>query len=225
MVENLKIVRKKIKNINIRVKPSGEVYVSVPLGTPKTYIEKILAKRALWIQEKLAFYKNHKIPLSQEYKSDETLLYLGEKYTLDVLLDRKNVIMIDKNTIKLFVDDVDDFAKKEKLVDSWYREKATLLFENLIQKYSPIVQKEINRVSVKKMKTRWGSCNHTKGYINLNLHLIKTPLTCIEYVVFHELVHLIHPNHSKKFYNYIEKYMSDFRNRQKELENFRLLYM
>ncbi len=68
------------------------------------------------------------------------------------------------------------------------------------------------------MKSRWGSCNHTKGYINLNLKLIEKPTICIEYVVFHELAHLIYPNHSQKFYNYLTLYMPDWKVRKLKLE-------
>ncbi len=87
----------------------------------------------------------------------------------------------------------------------------------MIDDYQKIVQKEITKVRIKSMKTRWGSCNYTKGYINLNLELIKKPKCAIEYVIFHELTHLIYPNHSKQFYSYISKYMPDWQERNKKL--------
>jgi len=84
------------------------------------------------------------------------------------------------------------------------------------------VRKEINKVTIRKMKTRWGSCNYHKKSINLNLELIKKPLECVEYVIFHELTHLIYPNHSKDFYNYLLTYMSDWKRRKERLESFGL---
>ena len=90
-------------------------------------------------------------------------------------------------------------------------------FLNTVNKYNKITQKDSINVRIRKMKTRWGSCNKTKKYINLNLNLIKKPKICIEYVVFHELAHLIYPNHSKDFYNYLSLYMSDWKEREKIL--------
>lgn len=224
MEKKLNIVYKRIKNINIRIKSFHEIYVSVPIGTPKSYVDKVLAKRAAWIEAKLSGFSKFENIQKPKYKSGESILYLGKNYTLKVFKSTQNRVILHDKTIELFVK-VDEFAKKEELICSWYKEEAKKVFHEAIEKFHPLIQKDINRVSIKKMKTRWGSCNHTKGYINLNLHLIKTPLTCIEYVVFHELAHLIHPNHSKKFYRFLEKHMEDFKGREKRLGDFKLSCM
>jgi hypothetical protein len=90
-------------------------------------------------------------------------------------------------------------------------------FKKAIEKYKLIVKEEIETVRVREMKTRWGSCNPAKGYINLNLKLIEKPTECIEYVVFHELAHLVHADHSAKFYNYLNLFMSDWKRRKGRL--------
>jgi predicted metal-dependent hydrolase len=87
------------------------------------------------------------------------------------------------------------------------------VFDEYIEKYSYLIDKSINRVSLKYMNTRWGSCNYKKGYINLNINLIHKNKEFIEYVVFHELVHLLYPNHGKDFYAFIYKYMPDYKMR------------
>lgn len=225
MEKKFNIVYKNIKNINIRIRSSSEIYVSAPFGTPNSYLQKVLAKRALWIDEKLKLYEECKIPKKLEYKSGEKILYLGEYYRLEVVESGRNCLFINDKKVELFVNNKDDFEQKEKIVQKWYMSQARKLFNELIEKYSVIVQKDIYRVSIKKMRTRWGSCNHTKGYINLNLHLIKTPKECIEYVVFHELAHLVYPNHSKKFYAFVARYMSDFKSKEEKLKHFRLSYM
>jgi len=87
-----------------------------------------------------------------------------------------------------------------------------------IEKYKPIVKQEIETVRIREMKTRWGSCNPSKGYINLNLKLIEKSTECIEYVVFHELSHLVYADHSTKFYNYLSLFMPDWEKRKGRLE-------
>ncbi len=93
-------------------------------------------------------------------------------------------------------------------------------FEKIVEKYKPIIKKEVKNIRIRQMKTRWGSCNFLKGYINLNSELIKKSKDSIEYVVFHELSHLIYDNHSREFYNYLDTYMSDWRIRKEKLEIF-----
>ena len=99
--------------------------------------------------------------------------------------------------------------------DEFYYSEAKILFNRLIKKYQSYVNKPITKVRIKKMNTRWGSCNSKKGYINLNVKLMKKNIEFIEYVILHELAHLIYPNHSKDFYKFIENIMPDFKERIK----------
>jgi len=97
--------------------------------------------------------------------------------------------------------------------DEFYYSEAKILFTRLIHKYNRYINKPITKVRIKKMNSRWGSCNSKKGYINLNLYLIKKDIEFIEYVILHELAHLIHPNHSQQFYALIASIMPDYRDR------------
>jgi predicted metal-dependent hydrolase len=101
--------------------------------------------------------------------------------------------------------------------NEFYYSEAKILFNKLIKKYHPYINKPINKIRIKKMTTRWGSCNYKKGYINLNLYLIKKDIKFIEYVILHELTHLIYPNHSKDFYNFIRNIMPDYKDRIKNV--------
>jgi predicted metal-dependent hydrolase len=109
-------------------------------------------------------------------------------------------------------------TKKKALLDSWYKTKANLHFDKALEKYQQIVKKDIKSVKIREMKTRWCSCNPAKSYINLNSQLIKRSTQCIEYVVFHELTHLIYTDHNKQFYNFMSVYMPDWKNRKDKLE-------
>ncbi len=91
------------------------------------------------------------------------------------------------------------------------------IFFSILQEWNKIVKRDIKDIKIRQMKTRWGSCNPYKSYINLNIELIKKPKICIEYVIFHELTHLIYPDHSSKFYEYLSLYMSDWEKRKEIL--------
>lgn len=127
-------------------------------------------------------------------------------------------VKLARGYINIYVKDKANFERKKILLDGWYKEKAHHHFKQALKKYNVLVNKEVKTVSIRVMKTRWGSCNPTKSYINLNLELIKKPKMAIEYVVFHELAHLIHLNHDQKFYNFLSLHMPDWKKRKANLE-------
>ena len=106
---------------------------------------------------------------------------------------------------------------KKKIMDKWYFDCARKLFPDVVDKWLKILGESIEHLSIKPMKTRWGSCNYNKRYINLNTELVKRTPFEIEYVVLHELAHLKYPNHGKGFYNYIENYMPNYKKAEKML--------
>lgn len=216
-MQNIKIIYKNVKYANLKVKPTQEVILTVPFGMGEKEIEQILHKRQAWIEKQVAFFRERVIP-PKERVCGETFLYLGKSYQLKVIEGGAEQIKLTQDHFELSLYDKRDNKRKAQLIDQWYRERAGEQFGQAIEKFAPIVQKKINRVTIKLMKTRWGSCNHTKGYINLNLELIKRPYEAIEYVVWHELAHLIHPNHSWAFYHYLSLHMPDWQERKAKLE-------
>lgn len=216
-MHNVEILRKDVKNFTLRVKPNGKTELVVPLLATKKHIDKILEKRKNWIDEKKEYFSKFK-SVEKKLISGENMKYLGKNYRLKVYETYKNErVILSRGKLNLYVKNKDDYNKKLNLIECWYKEKAMIHFLNTVNKYNKITQKDSINVRIRKMKTRWGSCNKTKKYINLNLNLIKKPKICIEYVVFHELAHLIYPNHSKDFYNYLSLYMSDWKEREKIL--------
>jgi predicted metal-dependent hydrolase len=135
-----------------------------------------------------------------------------------VIESQEEGVKFQRGYVQIFVKHRDDLGRKKRLLKQWYMQKAEHHFHKAIEKYQPLVQKEIDRIRIREMKTRWGSCNPSKGYINLNLKLIEKPAECIEYVVFHELAHLVHVDHSAKFYNYLNLFMPDWKKRKEKLE-------
>ena len=217
MLEGVKIVRKDVKNITLKVRPSGEAILTAPKTASDEHIKFIMQKRAKWIAQKRAFFASFKTP-QKEYVSGEDFKYLGRSYRLKVVQSKEERVKLQCGYLELFVKDKSDIKRKENLIYEWYYEKAMLYFFNILQEFNKIVKQDIKSVKIRQMKTRWGSCNSYKSYINLNIELIKKPKACIEYVVFHELAHLLYSNHSKKFYDYLTLYMPDWQKRKEILE-------
>ena len=217
MLEGVKIVRKDVKNITLKVRPNGEAILTTPKAASDEHIKFIIEKRAKWIAQKRAFFASFKTP-QKEYVSGDDFKYLGRSYRLKVVQSKEERVKLQRGYLELFVKDKSDIKRKRNLVYEWYNEKATLYFFNILQEFNKIVKQDIKNVKIRQMKTRWGSCNPYKSYINLNIELIKKPRACIEYVVFHELVHLLYPDHSKKFYDYLTLYMPDWQKRKEILE-------
>lgn len=217
MQSDIKIIKKDVKNITLKVRPSGEAILTAPNSASDEHIKFIMQKRAQWIAQKRAFFASFKMP-QKEYVSGEDFRYLGRSYRLKVVQSKEERVKLQRGYLELFVKDKSDLKRKENLVYEWYHEKAMIYFFNILQEFNKIVKQDIKSVKIRQMKTRWGSCNPYKSYINLNIELIKKPKACIEYVVFHELVHLLYPDHSKKFYDYLTLYMPDWQKRKEILE-------
>jgi len=215
---NIQIIKKDIKNITLKVKPTCEVILTAPLLTTDEHIEYILSKRKGWIGKKIAFYQKNYKPQMKEYVSGENVKYLGRNYRLKVIQSDRECVKLQCGYIQIFIKDKDNFERKKRLLNEWYLLKSQIYFKKIIAKYSNLVDIDIQNIRIRQMKTRWGSCNSAKSYINLNSELICKPSNAIEYVIFHELAHLIYPNHSRKFYNYLSTYMPDWKKRKERLE-------
>jgi len=211
------VICKDVKHSNLKVKPNKEVILTVPLNMTKKEIDHILKKRAGWIDKQLELFSKNE-QLQKEFVSGESFVYLGRNYRIKVIESKEEKARLSRGYFHLYVKDKSNYSKKEKLVYEWYKTKAEEHFHQLIEKYTTVVKVEINNVRIRQMKTRWGSCNPTKSYINLNIELIKKPKAAIEYVVFHELAHLLHQNHDKRFYNYLSLHMPDWKKRKDKLE-------
>ncbi|WP_028330217.1 M48 family metallopeptidase [Brachyspira alvinipulli] len=217
---------KRIKNIYIRVKPDLNIYVTAPKRVTKKYIYELLEKRKDWIEDKKEEIKKKNIydTNRKKLKSGNEIFYLGKSYILKVLKCQKENIIIAGRIMYMYADikdDENDDAKiKQILLDNWYKKEALKLFDSLIKKYSSIMGLEIDTFSVKKLKSKWGSCDVKKKHITLNLELMKYPIQSIEYIVIHELAHLIEANHSKKFYNVVSIYMPEWKKHKKILDTF-----
>lgn len=222
-VIEFELERKKVKNINLKVKPDMKVVVSANSKVPLDYILKFVRQKAPWIMKNIGYFKDvqpeHKT--IKEYVSGESFKYLGKQYRLKVEEASEESVRYYQGFIEIKVKDKKDTVRKKKLIDKWYREKAALNFSESLKRTYPLVEKygiKYPEIQIKTMKARWGSCIKDKNIIMLNHELIKAPKFCIDYVVLHELVHFKHRNHDAEFYNFVTSLMPDWKQRKEILD-------
>ena len=196
----IKESKKAVKYLRLKVGKSGEISLSIPLRTKENHILEFLEKNLEWLRKTSA-----KIKAKNSAKNENQVEFLGSNYEL--IIDKK----ASGVSIELFSIKAASKADFRRFCD----QKAKELLNASIARFAPLIARPINHISFKHMRTRWGSCNKAKGYINLNLDLITKKKEFIEYIVLHELAHLVHANHSKDFYALISKHMPDYKARIK----------
>lgn len=210
----------KRKTLGITVTPEGKVLLSAPLGSSQELIESKLLKRARWIVKQQSYFLSfgtHTPP--KKYVSGESHYYLGKQYMLKVMNGKPNSA---KYKGRYFEVVCSQKYKAEELMKSWYREHAKIKFAEIAE---PIITRfakygiSPSSIYIQEMGNRWGSCT-PKGKIILNTELIKAPKPCIEYVITHELCHLLHHDHTKAFFELLEAEMPDWKRWKNRLENF-----
>lgn len=212
--------KKKIKNMYIRVlPPEGTVCVTVPRQTSRENIIKFVISREAWIRKAQERMKARALPAVLEYKTGEVHWFFGEALYLEVRYADKRSVKRCGDRLILTVHQNDSQKAREKTLNQWYRGKLKeqlFTITGACEKRVGISGKEYR---IKNMKTRWGSCNVTDRRIWLNLKLAEKPLECLEYVVIHELVHLLEPSHNPVFWRYVEEFCPDFRRREQRLNS------
>lgn len=207
------------KSLGIYVSPDMHVLVKAPVNASLEKIKEKIIKRAPWIIRQQSFFLGFypKMP-ERKYVSGETHLYLGRQYQLKVTIGNKPEVKYKGRYIEVITKDK---AKTSELLNQWYRERAKAKFIEIAE---PIIERfkkhnvEPKQIYIQEMLTRWGSCTG-KGKVILNPELIKAPKPCIEYVITHELCHLVHHNHTQRFIDLQTKEMPDWEKWKSKLEN------
>lgn len=208
------------KNMRIEVSPTMEVFVKAPLWIDKALVDKNLLKKALWITKQFVHFEQFYPKITpRKYISWETFFYLGKQYILKVeIVTSKQSIQLHENYMVVSTRSVEN---TKKLIDKWYLEWAKHKFPSYIKKILEAFNKKYNilhqSVKIRMMTTRRGSCSK-KWNITLNSELVKAPRGCIEYVMIHELCHLIEFNHTRAFYELQAKEMPDRQKWKNKLE-------
>lgn len=220
---------KKNKNITIRVNHYGNVLVSAPEKLPEDMVIDYVQSKASWIYRNIEeFKKKQSVTVPKEYVSGESFHLLGKQYRLKVIQCNKDHIRVEDDYIRFYTRHIESVEKREGQYLTWLRKQAKEEFFNSLGRMYPLLGKygyAKPELAIRTMRTRWGSCMTTKNKIWLNLHLIKAPLYCIDYVVLHELCHLKYQNHNRNFYDFLTVLMPEWKERKKILETIACLEM
>lgn len=213
------------KNLRVVVSPDLSVAVYAPARASAGQIEEGIAKKARWIAATLEKVKSfHPLPTPKQYISGETFVYLGRQYRLKVNAGVDESVKLQGRFLIVNVADNDDKTAVKQRVDQWYREHAAAVFERYLATCRAVASRHgipALTLRIRSMKRRWGSCA-ASGRITLNVRLVQVPAHCIQYVIMHELCHLLHHNHGPDFYRLMTRCMPDWRNRKETLDLFRL---
>ena len=210
------------QKILIKVYADCRVVVSTPLNTDDKTIIKAVKQRSRWIYKKLReFREQSKFITPRQYKSGESHFYLGKQYQLKVIQDdtKPNGVKLLRGRLEVNTLDTDIESIKSHL-NEWYRSRAKVIFEvrlrQILEKALWVEAKPDIRLMT--MRTQWGNCSPS-GLLTLNPHLVKAPAICIDYVILHELCHLVEHNHSDRFYLLLNQVMPDWAKVKERLDN------
>jgi predicted metal-dependent hydrolase len=198
---SVEVVKKDIKNIHLSVyPPTGKVRISAPLRMKFDAIRVFAISRLSWIKKQQQKLKKQEREGPREYLDRESHYLWGKRYLLKIVEeDAPPKVELKHKKILLYIRPGASPKKKEAILDEWYREKLKEAIPPLIAKWEKLIKVKAKRFFVRRMKTKWGSCNPNSRSIRLNTELAKKPLDCLEYIVVHEMAHLREPTHNKRF--------------------------
>ena len=228
-INNIKInvVRKNIKNIHLAVyPPTGRVRIAAPLEVNDDAIRLFAISKLGWIKRRQRKFKGQERITPREYKNRESHYFRGKRYLLNIIeADAPpKVVLKNKTYINLYVRPETQVEKRHEIMTEWYRVELKKQIPAFIEKWEKVLNIKVIEWQVKQMKTKWGSCNIEKKRIWINLELAKKPDYCLEYIIVHEMVHLLERHHNDRFLYYMDKYLPNWKQLKTELCNLPVSY-
>lgn len=221
------VIRKPIKNLHLAVlPPDGRIRVSSPLRMKDDAIRTLIATRIPWIRKQQLKFKSQERQSVREYISGESHYFFGRRFQLEIIYrsELPKVSLKGNSKIILQIRPRTLLKRRQEIMMNWYRQELRRVGEELFKKWQKRIGVKAKSWSIKKMKTRWGTCNPESERIWLNLELIKKPSACIEYVVVHELVHLLERKHTDRFVKLMTKFLPKWQSSKEELNRLILSY-
>ena len=214
------VVQKDIKNIHLSVyPPTGRVRISAPTRMDLDVIRVFAISKLSWIKKQQAKFKNQEREAPREFLNKESHYFNGKRYLLKVIeKDAAPRVELKHCKIELYVRPQTSRDKIQSVLDEWYRKQLKASLPALIESWERKINVQVNEFGVKKMKTKWGACNREAKRIWLNLELAKKPAECLEYIVVHEMVHLLERNHNDRFVSLMDEFMPKWRFYKDELK-------
>jgi predicted metal-dependent hydrolase len=208
------------KSLGIKIHPDGLVEVHAPVTSKDNEVIEKVRHKAPWILKQIDHFNSYKPATpARRFVNGETHLYLGRQYRLKIVPDTENVVKAYRGQLWMHAVKTNHYALKKQL-EEWYKQRASVVFNELLEEILPMFTRyKIKKptLTIRSMTKRWGSCTPL-GKIILNTELIKAPKGSIEYVIIHELTHMVHYNHTKTFQNLLSKILPDWKKRKDRLE-------
>jgi predicted metal-dependent hydrolase len=216
------------RRLRLMVRPDLEVRVYAPRRASERDIIAAVHSKAPWIVKQLDNMKKlHPLPAPHHYMSGETFLYLGQPYRLRVEQGARTSVVLDGASLCVTLVDPGNTASARRALSEWYRKQAMQCFTERLTALGAVSARHRipppQTLRVRQMRTRWGSCSRA-GKITLNIALVESPVQCVDYVIMHELCHLIHHNHSTAFYHLLTACMPDWQERKQSLKTMSLAH-
>jgi len=215
------VVTEERNRLSVTVHPDLRITAKAPTGYGLEIIRRRLEKRASWIARQLDFFERFQpLPTERKFVSGETHYYLGRQYRLRIRPGEKARVRLIGRFFEMELPDTGNREKVRAIMLDWYSAHAKDLLSRRLAQYVPTFEKMgavVPEVRYRRMKKRWGSCSDN-GVIMLNTELVKAPIHCIDYVIIHELCHLLYPHHDRKFYRLLGRILPDWEERKERLE-------
>jgi predicted metal-dependent hydrolase len=218
---DVEVVRKEIKNLHLSVlPPEGRVRVAIPCHVTDERVRAAVVSKLSWIKQQREEFAKQPRQSEREMLDGETHYFFGRRYRLEIIEQiGKPFITIKRTKLQLRISEGSDIDKRLLVLNEWYREQLKQQLPQLLNCWQKKIGVEAQSWGVRKMKTKWGSCNIEAKRIWLNLELAKKPPECLEYILVHELVHLLERHHNSRFRDYMNLYMPNWRLHRDTLNN------
>lgn len=219
---SIDVVRKDIKNIHLAVyPPAGRVRVATPVSVSDDALRLFLISKLAWIKRKQKEFKSQERTSPREYKQRESHYFQGKRYLLRIIETNETpkVVLRSRTYIEMHIRPDATFEKRKELLTEWYRMQLKNTIPPMIEKWENNLGIRLSEWQVKLMKTNWGSCKIEKRKIILNLELAKKPVSCLEYVIVHEMMHLLERHHNERFLFLMDSHLPNWKQLRSELNN------
>lgn len=216
----IEVIRKDIKHVNLSVcPPIGKVRIVAPTHTSEEFIKLFAISKIPWIKKKKTSFENQERISPRAYVNRESHYFQGQRYLLYIIEVEAapKVIIKNRTKIEMYIRPNTSVEKRHEIMSEWYRKQLKLILPDIITKWENIIGVKISEFQIKQMKTLWGTCNVEKKRIWINLELAKKPQPCLEYIVVHELVHLLENTHNERFQFLMSKYLPNWQTLKSDL--------
>lgn len=216
---DIEVVLKDIKNVHLSVyPPNGRVRIAAPLHLDMDTIRIYSISKLAWIKKQQAKLKKQKREAPRLFINRESHYFKGRRYMLKIVpTTGRHEVILKARSIEMHVHADTTRENKQKLMDDFYRSHLKAITATLIEKWENLLNVHVKAFGIKRMTTKWGTCNEKAARIWLNLELAKKPIEYIEYVVLHEMVHLKERKHNEKFVAYLDKHLPNWKHLKEEL--------